>query len=682
MGKKQFTFNDIELNIDEATDRYVETRKEYLAWSKEARKLAEEQFLESFKTYTDFVARGSALYDGLFRDYLQKTVWKLISTGIFDVDEEEILAMIGKDNLKYVKVLRDWIGSIQMIDCIREAKKEEDNEAAKEMGKDAGSGALDLFSGDVSGLFSLSLNALGALGTKGISSVSNYVGKKFDEKEKAELFESEFSRNNLYSAMEDDIYSLNIIYASIVNDYQDEDMVYYYFPTDGVISKNKPMLRNLMAGNYLHDPSQPALEKTIIEKILVNNPYESNVYSYLIIKNEGIAPGLKDLLDYLGMSTDSLANTFLENKYGKISLSVYEEAVEFEKTIIEELSHFGAGSCDYLRQVQTRKQELYVIRRTFKGHVYDTIEMRDEAERQYNDYMSVLDPATMTLDEMTAVYYDTFSLEAYDPIKETIRSDMLFFIELKYDEMKTLDQIMPYYEDAQAKCGELGVETTSLNDLTVQVYKKLNMKAKFTSAAGAAKEKGKALMSKFSFGKGKAQNNEASDPAGPETAAADGNPAAPGAEMPGNAQAGAEPEAAKATDKMLGFAAKGLGSAKGLFKKNKDSEVSQDNAVVNEPAPMQSQPSPVQPQYQPEPAPMQAQPQYQPEPAPVQAQPQYQPEPAPVQAQPQYQPEPAPVQAQPVTENPSAQAQVKYCPQCGKEVQIDKRFCGKCGYRF
>ena len=616
MGERQITFDNIVLNVNEPMARYIEIRKEYDAISIQAKEEAKAFFEKEFHTYSEFCLFARLKYDQFFKEYLQKTVWKLVSKGIYDIDEVVLRSEIGEDNLTYLKVLDDIIDSIIAIDISREEKKQLGKEITGELGKETAE--LTSKSGGDSDILSLAKVAgVATIGSWGISKAINYAGQKNDEKKKCAIFESEFNRNKIYAAISEDIYRLNIVFASIVNQRSEGELI-YYFPTEEIIEHDQPMVRNIVQGNYLHEPEYPDLEKSIIEQVLVDNPYEKNIYSYLIRKNGGVSSELRSVLNYLGMSTESLADIYLKFKYGAISLNNYEEAVEFEKTIIAELDQFGTDNCEYLKQTAARKEELYVIRRTFNGYVYDTIEIRDEAEAQYTEFLADLDLENMNADELSTAYYETYYANVHDHIKEDLREAILPYIEKELKKIKTVEEIEPYYSDSKNRCIELKLVSTPLSEMIEGIYKRLNLKAKVSSVANAAKEKGKALMSKIPFGKQKGSDKD--------QALLEGEVADNTEQLSEDNPTENEPEK---EGKGKGFMAKGLGGAKGFFKRKK--ETSNNEKPEDLDADSNAMES---------------------------------------------------ADTEPEKKEIIEEPEVKKCPQCGKDVSITKRFCGKCGYRF
>lgn len=626
MGDMVMNFDGISITINDATDRYNTIRKDFMEMSIKAGLEAKEVFESSFADYSSFCASGRNVFDRLFNKYLQQTVWKLVLNKVYYIDEVILRDMKLQRGLAYGKALNGFFGQIYLVDEERQEKISTTKSVAGGLGLAAlgsagygiSAGADQDGGGMLLGMCGTGLAATAAAGTAAVGFVANAIGKSNDEVKKKGIFESEFNRNMLYEAFEKDVYSLNLIFADIVNEKIGGER-YYYYPTEEILAKDEPYVRNIVAGNYLHDPSAPGLEVQIIEKILTENPYNGDVYSYIARCNNGISPELKDMLAYLGMSMDTLANAYLQYKYGEIDYATYEEICEFEKVVRDELVQFGTDKCRYLEQVCAKKEELYIIRRTYNGHLFDTIEIRDAAEKQYNDYLADIDFAAMNLDELLTFYFDTFTADLYEEIKSDIQLLIMNYVEPAYKNIKTLDAIMPYYGMVKGRFAELGITDNELLKLNEKCFKKLNTKAKFASAADSAKEKSKELISKIPFGKNKA-DTAAANAENTETAV-DGNAADMSAVGSVN---GATDAAGNAASKAFGFASKGIDGAKGFFKKKDDASANSNVSTPVSAAPAVNAATPVS----------------------------------------------------------AASAEYKKCPQCGKEVKINGKFCGRCGYGF
>lgn len=574
-------FNGYSVEIDEAAERYNEIRKEFTEMSRKAKDAAIDCMNDNFKSYTDFANNAKSAYEDLFNSYLQKTVWKLVEHKIYNVDEVVLLQLFEERfELKYKKKLNSMLSIIIGIDLARAEAKAENSDRTMGLFTDSLSATADsslsLMTGDAGGYLGSSMEAgvdlMGSLASAGFSFASNKIGEHNDNIKKKEVFESSFDRSILYDGFEEDVYNLNFLFADIVNGATNE--VVYKYPLDDVVDSFEPICRNIMAGNYLKDASQPNLEKDMIEQILSANPYEKKVYSYVVKKNSGMSEDMKSGMLMLGVDLADLANTYVKYSYGVLKFKTYEEACEVCDKVKEQLVSFGVETCGYYEQLCSQKEELYKKRRTFRGYVFDTIEERDDAEVKYNAFMEEFEISTLEIDELIAVFYETYTRDLYDGLRGILRSEIMNYVEGKLKNFKEFEKIEPYFEEAQSKCTELGVESTSLFVAIEKVYKKLKVKQKIGNAFGSAKDKSKELFSKVPFGKKNAEEGTESQPI------AESQPAA-------TAQPEAAAEAPKES-KFGGFGSKfssGMGMAKGMFGKGKDEGTAAEAEPETKPCP-------------------------------------------------------------------------------------------------
>ena len=663
MAAKTFDFYGVHLELDEATDHYIAVYKEYQDIANEAWTQAHDIFESKFPSYESFCLSAKSTYDELFNSYLQKTVRKLVTFKIYDIDEDVLLTEVQKDrSLGYVSAVNEITGSIRTIDAIREQKREENKQLTRSVSGMFFGAAADsadtAITADTYGDVYTSVNANSAavgeatLGIaafaagSAISAISNHVGKKQDEKEKTRIFESEYNRRNIYDQFKNDVFWLNVTFSRLVNERAGIGQ-YFYFTTDDIVAKDNTICRNIIHGNFMHDSAQPNLENEMISKMLADNPYENRIYSYLLVKNGGLSDDMKQVCEYMGLDKGTLADIYLEELKGPISLYSYEEACSFVDEVAEELTKFGISSCQYYDKAVAKKEELYIIRRTFNSFVYDTIEQRDDAEKQFKEFFGEYDNLSeMELNELVAKYYETYNEDIYPQNRIDLQQIIIPYASEKLKMIKTIEEITPYVDDATEKSKEYNDENMSLLRTFESSLKKLKLKTGIFNAAGAAKDKGKELLAKVPFGK---KDKSVANVQESENAPSGANPAQITA-----SDAEAQDNTTESAAKAVGGGAKGLfGKVGGAFSKGKNTK---DAPIATTPVaePVQSAVAEFATET-------------------IQSA-----VTAPVVEQVQEAAAATSI-AQPVQQEAPT---TKTCPDCGNIVGIEKKFCGKCGYKF
>lgn len=636
---------DKELVFTKEMDLFNSLRKKYLMLSVEARKKAEEAYTANIDGYASYVARCRFVMDNLFDEYLQIGVADMIRYGIYDIDEvvlkQEFEAEIGSE---YGQKVDAFVGRICQIDAEQAAADQERKEAIREAGPVQGSfvGVSGNLAEDVGHMVgtqieAAAINALFKGGTALVTGGIRAIEKKGAEKERNELFGKSSTKNDVLEGMEQDVYMLHRTIARLIN--ERTGVEHYYYAKEDDILRFEPICRNILRGNYKSEEFQ-GLETEQIHKVLMMNPYELRMFCYVMKENGGITDELKTLMDYLCVDKASLADSYLEEKYNLADYTTYEAMVEFEKVVEAELVQFGVTECNFTYDVASKKETLYIERRTFRQYTYETIEERDAAEKQFYEFLGE-GFMEMELDELLEKYEATYNKDLTEKNRDDFQAMLLDYISVKVEEFQDSESLAGYVAYAEGKKLEHGLEKSELLNVFERKYKKLNRKEKFNAGAAAAKEKlaatagsvmgkGKGLMKKLPFGKKK--KDEVIDGTAIELSSEAVTAATVEAAEPKKEKK--KPDFSGAKDKLSGLKGKG----KAGEEKPEEKPVAKEVSVEEKPVVTESKK----------------------EEAPASV-----PE-TPVVA-------PASVPEAPAT---------KPCPQCGAAVKATGKFCSKCGYRF
>ena len=82
--------------------------------------------------------------------------------------------------------------------------------------------------------------------------------------------------------------------------------------------------------------------------------------------------------------------------------------LDFEKIVASELEVFEAATCKFMMETIIKKQQLFDIRRTFNGYMYDTIEIRDDAEKQYMEFFAEDENVVEMIDFLPKLGFNEF----------------------------------------------------------------------------------------------------------------------------------------------------------------------------------------------------------------------------------------------------------------------------------
>ena len=509
-------------------DLFNSLRKKYLTLSVDAKKKADEAYDINLNSYSSYVALCRKAMDNIFDEYLKMGVADIIGYGIYNIDEV-VLRQEFEDECgsQYGDAISEFVGEINRIDMEQTQLDQERKAMISDAGpieasyvSMSGNIAEDMGSMVSNQIETAAINAVFKGGTALITGGIRKLEKKAAEKEKVTLFERNSTKSDLIEGMEWDVYMLHRTIARLIN--ERTEVEHYYYAKEDARESFEPIIRNIMNGNFKREDA-PNLERDQIHNVLTMNPYELRMFCYIMKENGGITEELKNLMDYLCVDKASLADSYLETKYNIDEYNTYEAMVDFEKVVLEDLVQFGVDSCNYTNAVASKKERLYIERRTFNQYTYDTIEDRDAAEKQYYEFIGE-GFAEFVLDELLEKYEETYDEAIYEKNRDDFRGLLVMYISNKVNEFTDTASMESYMTYCKDKMAEHNLETWNVNALFEKKFKKVERKEKFDAGVAAAKEKiagaasnvmgkGKDLMNKMPFGKKDKADNAESTPA-------------------------------------------------------------------------------------------------------------------------------------------------------------------------
>ncbi len=497
MGAVTFSLEGNVLDFNEKTDLYNSIRAKYVDLGCEAREKASKVYDEHITTISDFRIWTRKYISEVFDEYLREGVLEVIGYGIYDIDDEVLKSEFEADFVcQFKKAISEVQAEIRAIEKTQEAA----DQARKEMIQAAGSAVSSdgyIETGDlgtdignmVTGeLENMAINAALAAGTALITGGIRKLEKEQAEKDMENIFRRPTTKQNILIGLEKDVRNLHKTLARLINE---RHQPVFYYVSEEEKAAIEPVIRNITKGNFARYKADSDLEKHKIEEILEINPYEVRVYSYIMQKNSGLSEEMKNLLGYLKIDMDIVADAYLRTQYDIDECLVYEDIVDVEAKLRAGMEPFGVSECEYLFEALVIKDRLFDIRRSFNGYKYDSIEERDNAEVQFKEFLKD-DLEAMDLDELVDKYLDTLAPEYTEKNRQDLQAIVLKKLPPYIEEFLNAEDLAPYINRAEVKKQEGNYEKLSLLDMLNKKRKQLERKAKFAETTAKAREKLKA----------------------------------------------------------------------------------------------------------------------------------------------------------------------------------------------
>ncbi|GEM_PF-2414470 len=256
-------------------------------------------------------------------------------------------------------------------------------------------GAMNMATGAAHSVFNIAGNM--------ITSVS--VSSKKDK-----LFANQSTMEDLALGVMENIFAIH--YAIIDALRENGNNTINQYVTDSNEEMSKSLLNNLKTG---HIPKEK--EEEIIKNIIHNNPYNEEVYLFLLKKYGDKNHGIDEITAFLHINIDNEKNNIVEEYYSSLSKDTEEETLES----LEEFKEFADNMnlediSKYLNDFETILEKHDINIRTVDSILFETREEAALAGEEFNEIISVRNGVVLNSEKSIKAAIDAIEDKEYKTI--------------------------------------------------------------------------------------------------------------------------------------------------------------------------------------------------------------------------------------------------------------------------
>lgn len=385
MSKVKFNLLGKKLVISEARDRYVTLRKRYdqlaIEMAKEYEKL---YYKETEETVDD--EHGYDEGCEVIEKAIHITIEEFKERGIYEIDEtvlkqkyfyeyndwKKYFRKVNKyylDNRSsFEEEIEEVAEAVETADEFKQAvpSEEQEGEAFPEIKGDAEKEAIDKGVDEKPALDKMgsAVKTVKELGAKVMSSINLGASKPSIYKD-AETF----------ARLQQGVYTnvFNIHYAVMRALMRLKGYEYSY-----VTQLNNDKANAIV--NHL-DKITTDLSTTIIG-VLEADPFDIDIYEYMIKKGLDKKAELAPIAEYFGVNIKGVVNSSLLAYYNEAEKDTEEQLKSIEQYIVKSMESYHLKSCEALDKTRERLKNIDIEKRTFKDYTYHTREEKHLAEKE------------------------------------------------------------------------------------------------------------------------------------------------------------------------------------------------------------------------------------------------------------------------------------------------------------
>lgn len=380
--KKFFKLGTYEIEFNEEFVNYNNLRKRFLDLSIEAYEKFKVLYKSNCLNIDDVHNKAYELGCQCISSNIDEAVSIMISYGLMHIDRNGFI-----DN--YYAKFFTWEDDFEKVDIryreiVLTAEQEKDyrEERKAERGRWQGGGFG--LSGAIGGAMQAgAMNAVTGAAHSAFNFVGNMVTSVGMNSKKEKLFTDCSTMDDLAQGIMSNVFQIHyaVVDALICND---NNFVARY-PDEKNIEMSKALLNNLKTGLI---PKEK--QEEIIRSSVYNNPYNEEIYLYLLKAFGDENRGLEHITEFLNLNIEEEINSFIEEYFNglpkdteEVTFKSLEEFKKFAESInVEDISK-------YLDEFERILKDHDINIRTVDGILFETREEAEIARSEYNDIMEI-----------------------------------------------------------------------------------------------------------------------------------------------------------------------------------------------------------------------------------------------------------------------------------------------------
>lgn len=378
---RKFKFYSNEIIISNERENYNEI---HLLYKKYAL-MAANEFIDVYnnenKDLDDVVSNAkNQAYNIIFK-YANETIEFILAKRIFNIDLEKF---INNYYLRYFGTYEDAFEVVEnmYLEIVATKEQQEQYRRARKENRGRWQGGGFGISGAMKGAMKAGALNLGTgILHSAVNSVGNLASSISASNKKSKVFKNPDTLNRLVRGIYSEIISMEFALIDILNEYTGERFDY----VDNDDREEVKAILNNLINRDISDFDKIEL----IKKSIYLNPYEENIYIYIIREFGDSNKEIEKIADFFGVDILEEKNEIISDLYNKLDLSSEQSTFKAKEQLINLCDFLGVNlNNDFIDKIEFLIQEYDLKARTVNNIVFDSrseaMEARNEKEKIEN----------------------------------------------------------------------------------------------------------------------------------------------------------------------------------------------------------------------------------------------------------------------------------------------------------
>lgn len=410
----ELTYRNISLELSSSEQNYAfEIRK-----NNKMQENAVEKFLKTYSNYDSMDTAMEKLCEDLLeiiKYFAEQYVSEWVKKGHYELDTHIFLTDYYSQFVEEGLCIEDTYYEVEekYTDIIMTKEQKEEYRKLRKQSRGRWVGGGFGIGGAVSGVATAgAINIVTGLGHSMVNAVGNIASSISASNKKSKLYSE--SKDLFIEALKQDIFYL--MYANMAYAVEKEDKS-YAVPNAEDCKQANAILSNI---------PEISLEETekceIIKKLFALNPYNNNLYKYLLSLYGDSDKQLASIANYFGKTAEleSMKSDYIFEVYNKNSKKTWEDYKKLEDELFDLIDYYGmidnADTIELMDSVHNKYDELYKEASTYNKVIYASPEEAETMKHETNEINAIkkeidnsdfdsLEDALGKLDAMTCKVY-------------------------------------------------------------------------------------------------------------------------------------------------------------------------------------------------------------------------------------------------------------------------------------
>ena len=373
LTKENKTFNlfSEKIEISEGRNIYNLLKLEYDNKVLKAQNKFRKVYINENKSIDDVIKNSLRQGQEIIMEYISEAVSDIVDMGFYNIDEEIFINEYYNKNYMYYDCYEE-IHDRYMEIVLNEEEKDEYRRRRRENRSRWQGGGFGI-GGAIKGATKAGMMNMASGAVHGVRNTAEKIISSIGASyKKSELFNDRNTLQTLIEGVGASIYGIQLAVICFLDKNTDYNV--------DVVSNKDEKEAEVILKNILCKKVEGKIEFQLLKRIIELNPYNIEIYQYIIKKYGDEMLEVENIAKYFGYDLKEFKERIIDEKYKIINIKTESDAIKLKKLLTNDMLKLGIkGTNKKINIINKKLDEFDKEARTYKGIVYPNKKSKEEA---------------------------------------------------------------------------------------------------------------------------------------------------------------------------------------------------------------------------------------------------------------------------------------------------------------